>query len=124
MGEVSSEVAKRFSFDEGDLAAVTAIHASCGLMVVASYHGEPSGIDTLPMMEALDACSNDEDSPPFEHKLLIGTDANTHEKAANGKCSLGEFMLGLLPLGITTCWGDRPEIDACRTRSTAHTFLQ
>jgi len=122
--EITAEVTKRCSCEGGDLVVALADHHHCGKMCIASYHGDSSGIETVPMVEALHSVSSDTTSPLFGHKLLIGVDANTHEKPSKGKCSLGEMMLALVPLGLTTCWGDRPELEPCRTLCKARSFLQ
>jgi hypothetical protein len=122
--EVTAEVTKRCFCAGGDLVVTTANHRWCGKLCIASYHGDSSGAETVPMVEALHSVCNGTSSLLSGHKLLIGVDANTHEKPGKGTCSWGEMMLALVPLGLTTCWGDHPELESCRTLCKARSFLQ
>lgn len=131
--EVTEEVLRRFQggkappFMDGDLTVVEARHLqSDQRYAVVSFHGDSSGLLTIPTVEALHACKEDPSSGLSEHRFLLGLDANVFEDAEIGgdKQSFKEFVEKFNALGMSSCFGPDPDVANCRTTCNSRTFLQ
>ncbi|GKY94947.1 hypothetical protein MPSEU_000459400 [Mayamaea pseudoterrestris] len=106
----------------GDIFALETKHADGSSYIVASFHGDTNGLATKPVVEAiLQAMKN---NGMNDHKLIFGMDANTYEHATPGKQQdVLEFGESYVSLGLTSCWGDKPQ-PSNYTTYNARTFLQ
>jgi hypothetical protein len=106
----------------GDIFALETKHSDGSSYIVASFHGDTNGLATKPVVEAiLQAMKND---GMTDHKLIFGMDANTYERATPGKQQdVMEFGEKYVTLGLTSCWGDKPQ-PSNYTTYNARTFLQ
>ncbi len=107
----------------GDILAVTATNKFGLQLVVASFHGDTNGLATKPVVEATVKAIRS-DPTLQDHKLIFGMDANTYEHAKPGKQQdVLDFADDYLSLGLTSCWGDKPN-PSNYTTYNARTYLQ
>jgi len=107
----------------GDILAVTATNKFGLPLVVASFHGDTNGLATKPVVEATVKAIRS-DPALSNHKLVFGMDANTYEHAKPGKQQdVLDFADDYLSLGLTSCWGDKPN-PSNYTTYNARTYLQ
>ena len=108
---------------DGDILAITTKTVSGVPLVVASFHGDTNGLATKPVVTAVVQAMK-ADSSLQDHQLIFGLDANTYEHAKPGKQQdVLEFADSYVELGLTSCWGDKPN-PSNYTTYNARTFLQ
>mmetsp|Transcript_12556 Transcript_12556/g.36595 ORF Transcript_12556/g.36595 Transcript_12556/m.36595 type:complete len:446 (-) Transcript_12556:62-1399(-) len=106
----------------GDLLAVEARARRDGkLWLIISFHGETSGLQTVPVADAISRALQEEF---MEHTLVFGLDANLYEVKKEGVQDFAGCLQRLGELGLASCWGPSPEVSACRTTCSARTSLQ
>lgn len=87
--------------------------------LLASFHGDTNGLATVPVTRALANLAKS----AAGHTLLFGLDANTYEKRSSKTQNVLDFADAYSQLGLTSCWGDRPD-PANHTTFNARTYLQ
>ncbi|KAL7437069.1 hypothetical protein ACHAXM_007130 [Skeletonema potamos] len=121
--ESSFEPGVNVPVSKGDILAITATDRDGVPFVIASFHGDTNGLATKPVLSAtMKAISSD--SKLAKHKLIFGLDANTYEKAKQGKqqCVL-DFGKYYVSHGLSSCWGDLPDPQNYTTYNS-RTYLQ
>jgi len=104
----------------GDMCAYTITSKKGNNWVLASFHGDTNGLATIPIVKAVTAVAGEKE----DSRLLFGLDANTYEKGVAGKTQdVTEFAEAYTALGLTSCWGDKPDPSNYTTFNT-RTFLQ
>lgn len=106
---------------DGDLLVIDAEHVDGSFYLLVSFHGDTNGLLTVPVLTAVDSAAR-ERFP--SHRVLLCLDANVYEKLEQGKKSFDEFIQEIRRMGLTTCWGDAPDVTRCRTTCCARTSLQ
>ncbi|GBG29888.1 Hypothetical Protein FCC1311_061082 [Hondaea fermentalgiana] len=112
---ITEDITNRLKFDSSDgdgagkkVAAgdVTIVHATDVFqnnLVLASFHGDTNGLQTVPVVRAVTKVVA---KPEL---LLFGLDANTYEKGKAGvKQDVTEFASEYVHLGLDSCWGQHP----------------
>lgn len=89
--------------------------------LLASFHGDTNGLATIPVVSALSKLAQQEKFAGYE--LLFGLDANTYAKGSSSKQDVLKFADAYGGLGLTSCWGDRPD-PKNHTTFNARTYLQ
>jgi len=106
---------------DGDFFAVTCTASDGTNLLVASFHGDTNGLQTIPVTTALTrAMANDRFT---ECKLLFGCDANTYEQPNKKWLQISDFAEAYTGLGLTSCFGDQPD-PTNYTTFNARTYLQ
>jgi len=119
---VEKHVPTDIKFADGDIIVMEAMHVgSKRPYLMVSFHGDTNGLMTLPAVQSIQSAIK-EHFPG--HVLIIGLDANTYEDPVDGKMSWQEFLTEVTGRGLTTCWGDAPDVTLCRTTCSARTSLQ
>merc|ERR1712146_129585 len=104
----------------GDIFFVKATDKTGQRYLLGSFHGDTNGLATIPVVRAVNAVAEQDSSS----RLIFGLDANTYEHAKPGKTQdVLEFADAYMALGLTSCWGDRPN-PANHTTHNARTYLQ
>mmetsp|Transcript_10630 Transcript_10630/g.20902 ORF Transcript_10630/g.20902 Transcript_10630/m.20902 type:complete len:615 (-) Transcript_10630:306-2150(-) len=112
---ITEDITNRLKFDSSDgenagkkvaSGDVTIVHATdvfSNNLVLASFHGDTNGLQTVPVVRAVaKVVANPE-------LLLFGLDANTYEKGIAGvKQDVTEFSVEYARLGLDSCWGLHP----------------
>jgi hypothetical protein len=107
----------------GDIMVITTVNAVGDPFVVASFHGDTNGLATKPVVDAVVKAMKSDPSLS-KHSLVFGLDANTYEHATPKKQQdVLDFADSYVSLGLTSCWGDRPN-PSNYTTYNARTFLQ
>eukprot|EP00927_Polykrikos_kofoidii_P072379 TRINITY_DN684_c2_g2_i1.p1 TRINITY_DN684_c2_g2~~TRINITY_DN684_c2_g2_i1.p1 ORF type:complete len:621 (-),score=92.25 TRINITY_DN684_c2_g2_i1:98-1717(-) len=124
--DVTSVVAEalppRIKLMDGDLLVIEAVSAvDSKSYLFVSFHGDTNGLMTLPVLAAFEQVAREQFD---QHRVVIGLDANTYEKAQEGQQSLFEFFTAIQEMDLTTVWGDSPTPRRCRTTCSARTSLQ
>ncbi|KAG8458545.1 hypothetical protein KFE25_003080 [Diacronema lutheri] len=89
--------------------------------VLGSFHGDTNGLATVPVLRALAKLAA---TPALAgHTLLFGLDANTYEARSAKTQHVLDFADAYGALGLTSCWGDRPDPHN-HTTFNARTYLQ
>mmetsp|Transcript_2895 Transcript_2895/g.8544 ORF Transcript_2895/g.8544 Transcript_2895/m.8544 type:complete len:597 (-) Transcript_2895:257-2047(-) len=89
--------------------------------LLASFHGDTNGLATIPVVTAMRELARSPDLA--DHELVFGLDANTYERGSSSKQGVLEFANAYGKLGLTSCWGDRPD-PTNHTTFNARTYLQ
>mmetsp|Transcript_111739 Transcript_111739/g.339739 ORF Transcript_111739/g.339739 Transcript_111739/m.339739 type:complete len:576 (+) Transcript_111739:94-1821(+) len=89
--------------------------------LLASFHGDTNGMLTIPVLDALDRAMK-ERFP--DHMFLFGLDANIYEQQKEGVQDFAGCVQRIAELGLTSCWGEEPDVRKCRTTCSARTSLQ
>jgi hypothetical protein len=123
--EVTAEVASCMPqgqpLADGDLIAVEVKGIDQRNYLIMSFHGDTNGLMTVPLIDAINAAYT---SHFGSHCLIVGMDANVYEQEVRGKQGFDSCIRHLCECGLTTCWGDSPVAEKCRTTCSARTFLQ
>ncbi|KAJ1638551.1 hypothetical protein T492DRAFT_944035 [Pavlovales sp. CCMP2436] len=89
--------------------------------LLASFHGDTNGLATVAVVKAMSELAG---TPALAgHVLLFGLDANTYEHGSSHKQGVLEFADEYGKLGLSSCWGDRPD-PTNHTTFNARTYLQ
>mmetsp|Transcript_25666 Transcript_25666/g.59324 ORF Transcript_25666/g.59324 Transcript_25666/m.59324 type:complete len:600 (-) Transcript_25666:26-1825(-) len=103
---------------DGDLISI-AVQGTLGKFLLASFHGDTNGQQTIPVLNAMHQLAQNRSSD----QLLFGLDANTYgEKKAKYQYVV-EFGDAYLEHGYSSCWGDKPDPQN-HTTFNARTYLQ
>eukprot|EP00192_Tetraselmis_astigmatica_P006288 CAMPEP_0117670250 /NCGR_PEP_ID=MMETSP0804-20121206/12632_1 /TAXON_ID=1074897 /ORGANISM="Tetraselmis astigmatica, Strain CCMP880" /LENGTH=518 /DNA_ID=CAMNT_0005478495 /DNA_START=155 /DNA_END=1711 /DNA_ORIENTATION=- len=104
----------------GDLCAYTVTSKKGNKWLLASFHGDTNGLATIPIVKAVHAVSE----KSKDGRVVFGLDANTYSKGQPGKTQdVSEFGEAYCSLGLTSCWGDKPDPESYTTFNT-RTYLQ
>mmetsp|Transcript_57611 Transcript_57611/g.89680 ORF Transcript_57611/g.89680 Transcript_57611/m.89680 type:complete len:595 (+) Transcript_57611:88-1872(+) len=105
----------------GDILTLTVKDRKQRSYVLASFHGDTNGLATIPVVRAMSQFASS--SAMSKHQLVFGLDANTHEKGDAHKQDVTEFGEFYTSVGLSSCWGDRPD-PKNYTTFNARTYLQ
>lgn len=104
-----------------DLVAVAVSSRDQRSYLLASFHGDTAGALTLPLLRALFSCA----AKRFpRHVLILGLDANSYEPSKAEQLPFTNLIAEAKKLGLSTCFGDDPDVNRCRTTCCARTSLQ
>mmetsp|Transcript_40609 Transcript_40609/g.82971 ORF Transcript_40609/g.82971 Transcript_40609/m.82971 type:complete len:273 (+) Transcript_40609:1-819(+) len=104
-----------------DLVAVAVSSRDQRSYLLASFHGDTAGALTLPLLRALFSCA----AKRFpRHVLILGLDANSYEPPKAEQLPFTNLIAEAKKLGLSTCFGDDPDVNRCRTTCCARTSLQ
>jgi len=104
-----------------DLVAVAVSGRDQRSYLLASFHGDTAGCLTLPLLRALFSCA----AKRFpRHVLILGLDANSYEPPKAEQLPFTSLLEEAKKLGLSTCFGDDPDVSKCRTTCCARTSLQ
>mmetsp|Transcript_72710 Transcript_72710/g.189167 ORF Transcript_72710/g.189167 Transcript_72710/m.189167 type:complete len:564 (-) Transcript_72710:76-1767(-) len=106
---------------DGDLLAIDVLDVRGTRFLIASFHGDTNGLLTVPLVSAI--CQVARTKFP-QHQLLVALDANVYERPGKDKKAFAEFTREIAALGLTSIWGDQPDVSRCRTTCSARTSLQ
>jgi len=127
--EVTNAVEAAFPKDvdipiaKGDILALTAIDRDGLPYLIASFHGDTDGLATIPVLNAILAAKNNDQSLRG-HRLIFGLDANTYEVATPGiRQDVMGFGQAFQKHALSSCWGDLPDPKNYTTYN-ARTYLQ
>lgn len=120
--QVESELPGDAPVATGDIFSISVTRTDDNTpFMLSSFHGDTNGLATIPVVTAV---HNTKSAHFADHKLLFGLDANTYEHATPGKTQdVLEFADAYLKMGLTSCWGDKPD-PTQHTTYSARTFLQ
>lgn len=119
---IAGHLEEGFKLADGDLLAIEVACANLARpYLIVSFHGDTNGLLTMPLLRAVEKVLKTN----FEkHLVLLALDANVYEQEKDGRKPFGDFIKEIVPMGLTTCWGDNPQVERCRTTCSARTSLQ
>lgn len=96
--------------------------SASGSWLLASFHGDTDGLQTLPMIKALQEARGSFGA----NTLLFGMDANAHRVGLEGKKLSAKQLVEGLPGDLGENWGGKTatDPDACCTTFCTRTYLQ
>ncbi len=88
----------------GDLLVVSCARSSGEKLLLASFHGDTDGVQTLGALRAVGALAEE----MADHSLVFGIDANSYgpSHAAPHQLGVAEFVDECARTGFATCWGE------------------
>lgn len=106
----------------GDVLAIT-VKTKDGKekFVIASFHGDTNGLQTIPVTDAVIATVQESYR---DHRLIFGLDANTYEHGTpDKKQDVTEYASHIASQGLSSCWGSVVN-PSNYTTYNARTYLQ